>query len=173
MVKLTSGEKRKVTSIKQAQPDIAAKEIMETLGLPANKQKALAAHLGVLARKRKSGSGTEPEEPRGNHSEGGNHHGSSGCAKVVEPLLTTPGVVDAIAEKALGKILPHIQGGHGGTPAVPQCPPAVSFTDAELALKVFDMLEAGSSFVDVRLSWMRSAATQHSASYAYLPSDRI
>ena len=45
--------------------------------------------------------------------------------------------------------MPLIQRGLGGNPAVPQCPPAATFTDAELAMKAFEMLEAGSSFVDV------------------------
>ena len=97
------------------------------MSLPGNKQKAVASWLGVLVRTgvcgkkdQKTGSGKKPEEPEDNHSEGGNHPGSSGEPKVVEPQLTTPEVVDGIPEKASGEKVPYIHEGHGEKLTVPQ-----------------------------------------------------
>jgi len=127
-------------------------KLCKKLSLPGNKQKAPAAWLGVLGKQRKKALAKEAEkagEAERKQGEKKEAAAESAEAKTLEARLSAPEVLDALAEKVSGRLVPLIQKELGGNPAVPQHIQEAPMSDAELALKVFDMLEAGSSFVDV------------------------
>ena len=178
MVSLTEQEKRKISEIRAQNPNISAHEIMEKLSLGANKQHAVAGCFRVLKEAEKAAAllaqrAKEAEEKAKKEAEADAERAGAGAeqtgagakpaatgaqsaetaSNMLEATLSKPEVLEVLAEKVLGKMLPYIQRGLGGNPtslaSTPQHIQGASFTATELALKVFDMLEQGSSFVDV------------------------
>ena len=74
---------------------------------------------------------------------------SSANGKELEASLATPEVLNALAEKVSGEKVPRIGAVKGGNLNTSQQSTGVALSESELALKAFDLLEQGSSFVDV------------------------